>query len=112
MLLWSSMGFYLVVSVIAQMLIWSSMGFYLVVCTLEGLHVTRSRYIHQVTAAALYNLRVSDYKTYTGSLRSDEERDDFKSWCSINLTQRRKEMFYLTTHSTHFIYGYMASDIW
>ena len=24
----------------------------------------------------------------------------------------RKEMFYLTTHSTHFIYGYMASIIW
>ena len=24
----------------------------------------------------------------------------------------RNEMFYLTTHSTHFIYGYMASDIW
>ena len=24
----------------------------------------------------------------------------------------RKEMFYLTTHSTHFVYGYMASDIW
>ena len=24
----------------------------------------------------------------------------------------RKEMFYLTTHSTHFIYGYLASDIW
>ena len=24
----------------------------------------------------------------------------------------RKEMFYLTTHSTHFIYGYMASHIW
>ena len=24
----------------------------------------------------------------------------------------RKEMFYLTTHSTHFIYVYMASDIW
>ena len=22
----------------------------------------------------------------------------------------RKEMFYLKTHSTHFIYGYMASD--
>ena len=21
-------------------------------------------------------------------------------------------MFYLTTHSTHFIYGYMVSDIW
>ena len=24
----------------------------------------------------------------------------------------RKEIFYLTTHSPHFIYGYMASDIW
>ena len=24
----------------------------------------------------------------------------------------RKEMFYLTTNSTHFSYGYMASDIW
>ena len=25
---------------------------------------------------------------------------------------REREMFYSTTHSTHFIYGYMASDIW
>ena len=25
---------------------------------------------------------------------------------------RERKMFYLTTHSTHFIYGYMASDIW
>ena len=24
----------------------------------------------------------------------------------------RKEMFYLTTHSTYFIYGYMVSNIW
>ena len=23
-----------------------------------------------------------------------------------------KEMFYLTTYSTHFIHSYMASDIW
>ena len=32
----------------------------------------------------------------------------------LNLIQREREreMFYLTTHSTHFIYGYMASDIW
>ena len=27
-------------------------------------------------------------------------------------TRGRKEMFCLTTHSTHFIYGYMALDIW
>ena len=26
--------------------------------------------------------------------------------------EREREMFYLTTHSTHFIYAYMASDIW
>ena len=25
---------------------------------------------------------------------------------------RERKMFYLTTHSTHFIYGYMVSDIW
>ena len=28
------------------------------------------------------------------------------------LIEREREMFYLTTHSTHFIYGYIASDIW
>ena len=33
--------------------------------------------------------------------------------CSWWIRSRtRKEMFYLTTHSTHFIYGYMTSDIW
>ena len=26
-------------------------------------------------------------------------------------SEGRKEMFYLMTHSTHFIYGYMASDV-
>ena len=26
--------------------------------------------------------------------------------------ERERDMFYLTMHSTHFIYGYMASDIW
>ena len=30
----------------------------------------------------------------------------------LRLTTEHLEMFYLTTHSTHFIYGYMASDIW
>ena len=28
------------------------------------------------------------------------------------MKEGRKEMFYLTTHSTHFMYSYMASDIW
>ena len=29
-----------------------------------------------------------------------------------HLNVKEREIFYLTTHSTHFIYGYMASDIW
>ena len=29
-----------------------------------------------------------------------------------NKEEGEREMFYLTTHLTHFIYGYMASDIW
>ena len=35
-----------------------------------------------------------------------------KEAININKHKREREMFYLTTHSTHFIYGYMASDIW
>ena len=32
---------------------------------------------------------------------------------SLSLSGKEgKEMFYLTTHPRHFIYGYMASDIW
>ena len=31
---------------------------------------------------------------------------------ALEMRKGRKEMFYLTKHSTHFIYGYMASDIW
>ena len=30
-------------------------------------------------------------------------------YVTVNI-KRRKEMFYLTTHSTHYIYGYMAND--
>ena len=32
--------------------------------------------------------------------------------CLAFYIEGRKEMLYLTTHSTHFIYSYMASDIW
>ena len=32
--------------------------------------------------------------------------------CRRAVGEREREMFYLTTHSTHFIYGYMASYIW
>ena len=44
-------------------------------------------------------------------------RQNTSKTCELTRTQcnqreREREMFYLTTHSTHFIYGYMASDIW
>ena len=32
----------------------------------------------------------------------------FAVWC----VNSERNIFYLTTHSTHFIYGYMVSDIW
>ena len=35
-----------------------------------------------------------------------------KLFMQVCMLCREREMFYLTTHSTHFIYGYMASDIW
>ena len=36
----------------------------------------------------------------------------FNPWFIIIMVNMIKEMFYLMMHSTHFIYGYMASDIW
>ena len=36
----------------------------------------------------------------------------FYLWLYGVRRMRKREMFYLTMHSTHFIYSYMASDIW
>ena len=30
----------------------------------------------------------------------------------VHVNREREKCFYLTTHARHFIYGYMASDIW
>ena len=32
--------------------------------------------------------------------------------CIRGRKEGKKEVFYLMTHSTHFIYSYMTSDIW
>ena len=37
------------------------------------------------------------------------KKSDFQGY---SVYHREREMFYLTMQSTHFIYGYMASDIW
>ena len=36
----------------------------------------------------------------------------FRIWPALNTEQGEGELFYLTMHSTHFIYRYMVSDIW
>ena len=38
----------------------------------------------------------------------DENQTDMQPY---GIQFRKKEIFYLTMHSTHFIYGYMASDM-
>ena len=51
---------------------------------------------------------------YFTMLSESEKRQKFK-WarCSDNVLKVKEgRNFYLTIHSTHFIYGYMASDIW
>ena len=50
------------------------------------------------------NMRI---EIHTGSVTPSQI---LHHWATLMLG--RKEMFYLMTHSTHFIYGYMASDIW
>ena len=46
------------------------------------------------------------YYPACGTLAKHQSQTD-----CITRKEGRKEMFYLTTHSTHFIYGYMASDM-
>ena len=36
----------------------------------------------------------------------------FSTYATGTCYSRERAMFYLTMHTTHFIYGYMASDIW
>ena len=46
------------------------------------------------------------------STRTDTTAHLYKHTAEHSHREREREMFYLTTHSTHFIYSYMASDIW
>ena len=65
-------------------------------------------------------LKLCIYTSYlTGNLQEPEGRkegsvlfNDTLNTFSYGYMEREREMFYLTTHSTHFIYSYMASDIW
>ena len=43
-------------------------------------HLTRTRHAHQVTSAALFELRHQMYETYKASMPDSEETLDFTSW--------------------------------
>ena len=60
-----------------------------------------------------FNDEVVDDSGYYKSV-CESHADDASVYCvkSCRLIERKREMFYLTTHSKHFIYGYKASDIW
>ena len=46
------------------------------------------------------------------SERLPVQGNDLITWTTHGKREREREMFYLMMHSTHFIYGYMALDIW
>ena len=54
-----------------------------------------------------------DYYTKHKMISEDGEshRFNYENNEECYLMEGSKEMFYLTMHSTHFIYGYMVSDI-
>ena len=59
--------------------------------------------LHALIWIKLNNREFSNYVIFSDSL---------SALMVIGESKGRNEMIYLTTHSTHFIYGYMASDIW
>ena len=61
-----------------------------------GLLSTEEDELCTIATEYKFNVHVPEYDTMSGN-------DNSKG---------RKEIFYLTMHSTHFIYGYMVSDIW
>ena len=65
------------------------------------------------TTSADWHLHTEIYDKYQNFLVS--QCSSYSHLCqNVSWTRScvgRNEMFYLTTHSTHLIYGYMASDI-
>ena len=64
---------------------------------------------HRSTSYWQPSLEIRSQSVYT-----DDNARPHRARAVVEVLQNegRKEIFYLTTHSTHFIYGYMASDIW
>ena len=55
----------------------------------------------------LYNVRLVVKEVFS----FNDALNTFCLWL-YNVRLVVKDVFYLTTHSTHFVYGYIASDLW
>ena len=66
--------------------------------------------MHAISCLKLYLLMIPNVKGTTDYKRTSVNACHFMP--KLSPDEREREMFYLMTHSTHFIYGYMASDIW
>ena len=59
------------------------------------------------------NVTFSAFYVWLYNVRHNKDQSDSeRKPAAATSWKGTKEMFYLTTHSTHFIYGYMVSDIW
>ena len=73
--------------------------------------------VHVLTRRADYLQRVAGEEQRTVLTENNTEHTEGRQTNALNTShiyhcmEGRMEMFYLTMHSTHFIYSYMASDI-
>ena len=88
--------------------LWSKRMFGLIVD--NNINISRSNNIFKNIFTAKIHILIFKYNITTLAYRFSTS--DFNSLVNLESSERRKEMFYLTTHSTQFIYGYMTSDIW
>ena len=68
---------------------------------------------HHLWIGAVTEMRTKNLVDDLATVPLVPERSKYFSFCFIKKKlwtthERQREMFYLTTHSTHFIYGYMA----
>ncbi len=63
---------------------------------LKASHITRTRYSHQVTAAALYILMNKAYDEYCDSVRADEKMP-FEDWCTSKAAKHPQFKFWFMT---------------
>ena len=75
------------------------------------MHTTKSNpWVATVACGAINHTRL--VSIYVHVVNTSTTAPRLKVELLISQLKGGKEMFYLTTHSTHFIYGYMASDKW